>query len=378
MGNSVSGYSAGKQITVNTYATDIQLQKLEQQIADVYEVRIPEPSGAGSTMTQVTQLAVHMQDLYNQLQELIVESKKMVEDISGAFKKSDKGVEGFSPYPYNDQTNNRNNDVLPEYNENVVAGIVWSDYLTEEKLVVLSAYSSVWVAEHQVEIEKIASKTMLADSFKKDLDQIYKTEFRMTTYPADVVRGTIRYINQYNSAHGWGNRAGEMYWECCTACESMALSYLGISVTPEQLLDTGRTFQYVNGVDKVRRGILNGAVPGMDDVTMTSYWGKWDMDEVDSMLAKFRNDLNQGCVSPVLIRYGNQYGDCAPGHWVMLVEKYSDGTYRAIGPAGEQEIDARVKINDGMITCEDGTLSHLGEGRSWPCHAYVQYSRPIP
>lgn len=212
------------------------------------------------------------------------------------------------------------------------------------------------------------------------------TEIIVTPYSQGVTKGSFRYVDQtpgYQGSNGWGNRAGDSGGECCTACESMALSYMGIDVSPAQLLSTGKSFQENDGEKvKVRDGTLDDKIEGLADISMTSYWEKWDDARIDSMVSEFEQDGNAGNTSPVLIRYrcpnsdGDQNSEGA--HWIMLVGKNDDGTYQAIGPWGEGhmwENKATVKIEDGRITCMSKNLSKLQMGEVGICHAFVQYSR---
>lgn len=164
-----------------------------------------------------------------------------------------------------------------------------------------------------------------------------------------VKKGYITYVDQYNSSNGWGSRFGDHWQECCTACQSMALSYLGISRTPEELLNTWRTHD--NG--------CGSEVRGTPEATQSFRWG-WDQAEFTEKLNAFEADRNQGKTSPVLIHY--QYAGSM--HWVMVVGQESDNTYRVIGPVGSfksggSEKCATVKIENGRISCVDGKLSGL-------------------
>ena len=183
-------------------------------------------------------------------------------------------------------------------------------------------------------------------------------------YSDGVTKGEIRYVDQapnYASSNGWGKYGAGSGGECNTACQSMALSYLGIDMSPEQLLDTGRSMEC--GDTTSEPAVAAAGV---------------DAEDVDRKLDAFISDNGQGNVSPVLIRYGVHTGNWWPGHWVMLVGKNADGSYQALGPWGEgstlREFD-NVRIENGMITTEHHVLSHLeAPDATWPVHAYTQYT----
>lgn len=187
-------------------------------------------------------------------------------------------------------------------------------------------------------------------------------KLRVNDYSVGVQQGEIRYVNQYDASNGWGNQYEQHTIECCTACQSMALSYLGIDRSPEELLDTGSTHAY-NGDSEVR---------GTPQATQDYHYAVWNQTVVDQKLDDFINDEKKGNVSPVLIHYAQSLNN-PPMHWVMLVGKNPDGTYQVVGPVdGERE--ATVRIENGQITCLSGKLSGLNTSTSsMPLDGYVQY-----
>lgn len=181
------------------------------------------------------------------------------------------------------------------------------------------------------------------------LDEDHILSYSSTDGKMIAKKGYITYVDQYNKSNGWGARWGDHTWECCTACQSMALSYLGISKTPEELLNT-----YEKHDNGCRR-----EVRGTPEATQSFRWG-WNQEDFSAKLEAFESDGNQGKTSPVLIHY--QYSGSM--HWVMVVGRESDNTYRVIGPVGSfasggSEKNAVVKIEDGQITCIEGKLSGL-------------------
>lgn len=198
-----------------------------------------------------------------------------------------------------------------------------------------------------IQAQKQETKPSANETTKMDSEHLL--DYSETDGKMNVKKGYITYVDQYNSSNGWGNRWADHEWECCTACQSMALSYLGISKTPEELLNTWRTHDNGCGTE----------VRGTPEATQSFRWG-WDQAEFTEKLNAFEADHNQGKTSPVLIHY--QYAGSM--HWVMVVGQESDNTYRVIGPVGSfkgggSEKCATVKIENGRISCVDGKLSGL-------------------
>ena len=135
------------------------------------------------------------------------------------------------------------------------------------------------------------------DNTSTDKDQTIIDSAHILSYAENergliAQKGRITYVDQYDQSDGWGERWGDHSWECCTACQSMALSYLGISRTPEQLLKTGATHDNGGG----------SAVRGTPEATQDFHWG-WDQNSFNTQMNLFLQDDNCGKTSPVLIHY---------------------------------------------------------------------------
>lgn len=216
---------------------------------------------------------------------------------------------------------------------------------------------------------------MPEDNIRRRLSELYEskciTENIVVPYSEGVTKGKIRYVDQsygHEKENEWGDHARAANYECCTACQSMALSYLGIDRSPDQLLDTGKNMECGDSWEP-------DIVRGTDNVMQTGEW-TWNQENVDNMLDAYIADGNQGEVSPVLIRYGVNTGDWSPGHWIMLIGRNEDGSYQAIGPWGDGSTTGEygtVYIENGRISSVDG-FSHLKNEETWPVHAYTQYS----
>lgn len=130
-------------------------------------------------------------------------------------------------------------------------------------------------------------------------------------YSSDVTVGTIRYISQtkgathFNSKY-WGSWEGIAGGECCTASISMALSYVGVNKTPQNILDTNFETQ-----------IGGWGVP---------YYS------ISSISEGINNYINgNGKYSPLLIHFTKGY-DPKYGHWVILIGKVSESSYLVLDP----------------------------------------------
>ena len=123
-------------------------------------------------------------------------------------------------------------------------------------------------------------------------------------YTPEVQVGTIRYISQIAGSGlfdwsywgGWGNQAGI---ECGTASISMALSYVGVNLTPQEILDA------------------HGGL------TSFTGWGVTDLSpDVAGGMEQYIN--GRGQYSPVIVHLPT-YSQL--GHYVVLIGKLSESEY---------------------------------------------------
>ena len=128
----------------------------------------------------------------------------------------------------------------------------------------------------------------------------------------DVTCGTIRYVSQmtYEPCFypeywgGWMYQAGS---ECLTSCISMAHSYIGIDVTPQEILNYGGGVTYHQ-----------------------ASWGGSVFSNTDIATA-FDNYVNgNGKYSMPIIHLNNYSG---AGHYVVLAGQISPTEYQVIDPA---------------------------------------------
>ena len=160
------------------------------------------------------------------------------------------------------------------------------------------------------------------------------TPYARIDYEEDsqVKCGVIRYISQvatdeeYFHSSFWGSWESSAKHECGTSCISMALSYLGIDVTPQTILDTG-----------------NGA-------TMFGYaWGGATYtrpEEIESAFSRYV--LGEGKYSPVIIRLRNY--SSSGTHFVMIVGKKDDGNYVVVNPWSKNDLMLDAYIVGNTVT----------------------------
>lgn len=142
-------------------------------------------------------------------------------------------------------------------------------------------------------------------------------------YTSEVEVGTIRYISQIAGSSlfdwsywgGWGEQAGI---ECGTASISMAMSYIGVNLTPQQILDA------------------HGGL------TCFTGWGVADLSpDVEGGMEQYVN--GRGQYSPVIVHLPT-YSQM--GHYVVLIGKLSDSEYLVLDCA--QDSTWVMTVGDGF------------------------------
>lgn len=140
-------------------------------------------------------------------------------------------------------------------------------------------------------------------------------------YSAEVQCGTIRFVNQivsgplfradYWQEWEWKRISGIYYGpgsECGTACMSMALSYVGVNKTPNDILDYGGGYTYFKD------------------------WGDAAVCKlpVSDFYAAMENYINgNGRYSPPVIHLPNYSNR---GHYVVVIGKIDEETYEILDP----------------------------------------------
>lgn len=169
-------------------------------------------------------------------------------------------------------------------------------------------------------------------------------------YSSSAVYGEVRYVAQiktdeYYYDGYWGKFKDYSSNECGTACISMALSYLGIECTPEELGDYWIMKGYTQGTP---------FSTVFYDVPYASGGHTYDF------FAAFER-YKKGEASPVIIYFTRKNNPYMSGnrHFVMLTEKVGEDEYIAVDPASSKERRVTVRKNDdGTLTV--GTLSKQG------------------
>lgn len=159
--------------------------------------------------------------------------------------------------------------------------------------------------------------------------------------------GVVRYVsqiqkNKYYYGEYWGKYASYSSQECGTACISMALSYLGIDETPEELGDYWIEKGYTAGEPF---STVFYDVPG------ASGGHSFDFEEA------YRRYEEEG-YSPVIIYFTRELNPYQTGnrHFVMIVDKTAENEYIAIDPASDEIRKVVIeKTKDGKLTV--GTVS---------------------
>ena len=185
-----------------------------------------------------------------------------------------------------------------------------------------------------------------------------------------VEKGSLRYVYQ-NGAHaekeenGWGRYTSISGGQCNSACESMALSYLGIDRSPGSLVPEGTD---LGGLEVASYGTSQKRWTAPDGRTiLIDNHSSFDKGGFDKAVNAFIADGNQGKTAPPMIRY--TYPGGSGGHWLVVVGKNADGSFNVVGPGLRSEKFTTVTIsNDGTISgngiCQGG--GKLGR--------YAQYS----
>lgn len=210
----------------------------------------------------------------------------------------------------------------------------------------------------------------------KENSQNKNTKIIISDYAAGegAVKGTIRWVHQGEDKaveYGWGDKEErekkgiDIGIQCNSACESMALSYLGIdrsAISMVPIVDDLGGLEVASYGTKVRYW----EAPDGSTIQIDNYANCCDMADIDARIAAFQADGNAGNTAPVMVRYVNG----AKGHWILITGKNADGTYNIIGPQyGEKSLTVSID-QYGNISGVDG-LSHNGGQIA----RYAQYSR---
>ncbi len=190
----------------------------------------------------------------------------------------------------------------------------------------------------------LASLLIFTASYAKDVIINYTCE-------EYAKRGEVRYVAQIKSdehyfTEYWGRYADYSSRECGTACISMALSYLGINKTPEELGDYWISAGYTDGVPF---STVFGDVPEATGGHSFNF-------------EKAYENYENGWASPVIIYFTEKLNPYKSGnrHFVMIVDKIGENEYKAVDPAGDVKLVGIRKTDNGSfaisVTAKDGEL----------------------
>lgn len=191
----------------------------------------------------------------------------------------------------------------------------------------------------------IALGLLLSPVSAKDIS----VNYRLSDYAES---GIVRYVsqipkNEYYYEEYWGKYASYSSHECGTACISMALSYLGIDETPEELGDYWIEQGYTEGEPF---STVFYDVPG------ASGGHSFDFEAAYSR-------YEEGGYSPVIIYFTRELNPYRSGnrHFVMVVDKTGENEYIAIDPASDDIRTVTIEKNEsGSLTvgteAKDGTF----------------------
>lgn len=193
----------------------------------------------------------------------------------------------------------------------------------------LSVFTGVSTAYNTCDIVLAAEETAAMN-----LTSAPNAEVR-SEYSSTVACGSIRYISQmsrnnYFYPEYWGSWAGRAGSECYTSCISMALSYIGINITPNDILTQG------GGVTRPQLS-----------------WGgaTFLTDSVENAMANYLN--GNGTYSPAIVHLNNYSG---AGHYVVLAGQISANEYQVLDPAVSSVWN---------MTFNGNTVTYTVNGRSY-------------
>ena len=190
----------------------------------------------------------------------------------------------------------------------------------------------------------------------------------INSYSVGVNKGNITYVNQnnaYANDNGWGAYSGYSNGECGYASQIMALSYVGIGVSPEELCRR----EYANHEIHTFWGAEANYGYNVDVVTGSE--GLTVHQNLTNMVTDYKNDAGRGAVSPVPIHYvqGNQM------HSVLLTDyDPSTNTFTALDPWSDDNTPTvrTITIEENGRISNGGGAAWTGSGQAY-IDGYVQY-----
>lgn len=155
-------------------------------------------------------------------------------------------------------------------------------------------------------------------------------------YSPDVSCGTLRYISQVSGepafySEYWGVWEGQAGSECLSASMSMALSYIGVNITPKDILDCG------GGITRAE-----------------ATWGGAPCSTIDVATAIDNYINGDGKYSPPIIHLNSYSGY---GHYVVLAGQISPTEYQVLDPSISEVWNIRFDGNTVTYTVYNSTYT---------------------
>lgn len=191
---------------------------------------------------------------------------------------------------------------------------------------------------------------------------------QIQSYGTGANKGNITYVNQnskYAGLNGWGAYSNKSNGECGYACQIMALSYLGINISPEELCRR----EYAN--NEIHTYWDSAASYGYDVRVDTGDSSLSNYQNIRNMVNEYKRDSGQGKQSPVAIHY-----HCGTEQHTLLLIDYDESTqeFTALDPWSNDNNPATRKIRieqNGRISQGDGA-AHTSSGNAY-IDGYLQY-----
>ncbi|MBE6947729.1 MAG: hypothetical protein E7454_05715 [Ruminococcaceae bacterium] len=215
----------------------------------------------------------------------------------------------------------------------------------------------------------VAQDEMPMKDVRQDTEEPSKNVPIVRLASEEACRGEITYYDQshnHDNAAYWGDYYGGSTRYCMTACAAMALSYIGIDVTPGELIGIHNGGLYWGWFNKGENNVVGGV--------NWAHYGQRSVEikvTADSMLDCYLQD-NTASISPVIIGYSAPNGD---EHKLLLIGKTEDGYYLALDP-WDNPNPIQITISDDGTVTSNSNISHLNDG-VLKLNAVWQYSRAI-
>lgn len=182
--------------------------------------------------------------------------------------------------------------------------------------------------------------------------QPYKTA-ELRDYESGVEKGTVRYVHQLGDVeeNGWGIYAWKAGMECTTACISMAVSYLGIDASPEDILNysSQTVLASTYGIEEISASPLTAVRLSAEDAYPV----------FEEMFRQYSEDEN---TSPVLIYLSGN------GHYhaLLVIGRAGENDYLVADPTPCGVHRVEISEKGEISTSEEGYLERYTNSGEQP------------